>query len=200
MPDGWWRGQDSARLQESGFGSGFGPHLGPCRLGEVPLTWLCRCVDWGHVSCAHLVTCAAGCALVAPGSQLVLWLGPSHTVVLTVQPRKCAPSTRSASRVSPLTVEARASLPSCVYQAGPCRPLLRNPMPLSAHHPARHTVLLSVLPLGPSAPLAPPLVGGPPCSTALHTVGAQSALALLQALVCGTAPRNAPQEPCGQHT
>lgn len=49
-------------------------------------------------------------------------------------------------------------------------------------------------------PLAPPLVGGPPCSTALHTVGAQSALALLQALVRGTAPRNAPQEPCGRHT
>lgn len=109
------------------------------------------------------------CALVAPGSQLVLWLGPSHTVVLTVEPRKCAPSTHSASHVSLLTLEARASLPSGVEQAGPCQPLLsgtRSPLcapPSPSNSPA---VCLTSWTF---CPLAPPLVGGPPCSTALHS-------------------------------
>lgn len=75
---------------------------------------------------------------------------------------------------------------------------LGNPMPLSLHPPASQSCCLSYL-LDP-CPLAPPLVGGPPSSTALHTAGAQSARALLQSLVRGTAPRNAAQEPCGQHT
>lgn len=97
------------------------------------------------------------CALVAPGSQLVLWLGPSHTVVLTVEPRKCAPSTHSASHVSLLTVEARASLPSWVYQAGPCQPLLsgtrcpslRTTRPII--QPCCLSYLLDLLPLGPTS-------------------------------------------------
>lgn len=60
------REQGSERLQESGFGSGFGPHVGPCRPSEVTLTWLCHRVDLGPFSCANLVMSAARCALVAP--------------------------------------------------------------------------------------------------------------------------------------
>lgn len=168
MPDGWWRGQDSARLHEAGFVSGFGPHLGLCRLGEVTLTWLCLCVDWGHFSWAHLVTCAAGCALVAPGSQL----GPSHTVVLTVEPRKCAPSTCSLRRMS-VSSQWRPGPPTKLgrevpRQAGPCQPLLSG-----AWCPCLCTTRLSCSPAvcltcWAFCALAPPLGGGPPPSTALQ--------------------------------
>lgn len=76
----------------------------------------------------------------------------------------------------------------------PARRCSREPdAPLCAPpSPSQSCCLSYLLDLGP---LAPPLVGGPPSSTALHTVGARSARALPQSLVRGTAPRNAEQEP-----